>query len=138
MNPIVLDTSVIVAGLISRRGAASELVQAFFDDRLQLAYTPEIISEYAEVLERPELAEEFKPNDRIGVLLKLRASGLLVKPAPVPRAEWPDLDDLPFVAAALATECKIVVTLNPRDFAPAVAFGARVLSPSEARRELLP
>jgi putative PIN family toxin of toxin-antitoxin system len=137
MNAAVLDTSVIVAGLIARRGAAAELVDAFFDDRLRLAYTPAVIGEYAEVLERPELADEIKPNDRIGVLLKLRVSGILIKPAPVPKAAWPDVDDLPFVATALAIESKIVVTLNPRDFAPAVAFGVRVLSPSEARRELL-
>ena len=138
MNAVVLDTSVIVAGLMARRGAASELVNAFFADRLQLAYTPAILGEYAEVLARPEFAEEFSPTDRIGVILKLRASGFLLKPAPVPEASWPDVDDLPFVAAALATERKIVVTLNSRDFGPAVAFGVRVLSPSEARRELLP
>ena len=138
MNAVVFDTSVIIAGLIARRGAASELVNAIFTDRLQLAYTPTILGEYAEVLARPEFAEEFTPNDRIGVILKLRASGLLIKPAPVPKASWPDVDDLPFVAAALATERKIVVTLNSRDLTPAVAFGVRVLSASEARRELLP
>ena len=34
----MLDTSVVVAGLIARRGAASALVEAFFADRLHLAY----------------------------------------------------------------------------------------------------
>ena len=41
------------------------------------------------------------------------------------------------LAAALSTPSKLIVTLNPRDFVPAAAFGLRVLSPSEARRDLL-
>jgi len=138
VNTVVLDTSVLVAGLLSRRGAASALVGALFHDQLRLAYTAAILSEYAEVLARPEFAGTITPHDRIGVLLKLRASGMLVEPMTVPVAAWPDRDDLPFVAAALATEHKILVTLNPRDFAPAAAFGVRVLSPSAARREHLP
>jgi putative PIN family toxin of toxin-antitoxin system len=138
MSAVVLDTSVLVAGLISRRGAAASLVEALFRDGFCVAYTGAILSEYAEVLSRPEFSGEIAPADRIGVILKLRASGVLVTPATVPSAKWPDPDDLPFVAAALATEKKIVVTLNARDFAPAAAFGVRVFSPSEARRELLP
>ncbi len=137
MSAIVLDTSVIVAGLLARRGASAALVDAFFNDQMHLAYTPAMISEYAEVLERPEFSDEIEPADRIGVIVKIRASGLLVQPAVVSSAGWPDADDVPFVAAALATERKIVVTLNPREFAPAIALGVRVLSPSEAHRELL-
>ena len=137
MRPVVLDTSVGVAGLIARRGAASALVDAFFADRLHLAYTPAILGEYAEVLARPEFSGVIEPNDRIGIILKLRASGLLVEPAAVPIAAWPDVDDLPFVSAALAVESKAIITLNPRDFAPAADFDVHVLSPSEARREFL-
>lgn len=137
MRPVVLDTSVVVTGLIARRGAASALVEAFFADRLHLASTPAILGEYAEVLARPEFAGVIEPNDRIGIILKLRASGLLIEPAPVPTAAWPNVDDLPFVSAALAVESKTIITLNPRDFAPAADFDVRVLSPSEARREFL-
>jgi putative PIN family toxin of toxin-antitoxin system len=137
MKAVVLDTSVLVAGLISRRGASAALVEALFRDQVRLAYTGAILSEYAEVLARPEFAGVILPSDRIGIILKLRVSGILVDPATVPPAEWPDVDDLPFIAAALATEQKIVITFNHRDFVPAIALGVRVLSPSEARRELL-
>jgi putative PIN family toxin of toxin-antitoxin system len=136
-DAVVLDTSVLVAGLISRRGAASALVEALFRDELRLAYTPATLSEYAEVLDRPEFTHAISAQERLGILMKLRASGLLVEPAPVPAGDWPDIDDLAFVGAALATERKIIVTLNRRDFLPATAVGVRILSPSEARRELL-
>ncbi len=137
MNAVVLDTSVIVAGLISRQGAASALVGAFFAERLAVAYSDAILREYADVLGRPVFADAIKPADRVGVILKLRANGVLVKPSTVPAATWPDLDDLPFVAAALSTASKVIVARNPRDFAPATAFGLRVMSPAEAHRELL-
>ncbi|MDO8541338.1 MAG: PIN domain-containing protein [Opitutaceae bacterium] len=138
MSAIVLDTNVLVAGLVSRRGAAASLVDALFRDELRVAYTSATLCEYADVLDRPEFVDTILPSDRMGVIVKLRTSGMLVDPAAVPSADWPDADDLPFVAATLATGRKILVTLNRRDFAPAVALGVRVLSPSEARRELLP
>jgi putative PIN family toxin of toxin-antitoxin system len=137
VNPVVLDTSVVIAASINPAGAAGSLLEAFYRDWLQLAYTTPMLDEYVSVMERPKFAAFIDANARLSVALKLRASGLLVEPAAVPKAAWPDIDDLPFVAAALATESKIVVTLNPRDFVPAAALGVRVLSPSGARRELL-
>jgi len=138
MSPIVLDTSVVIAASLSPLGAAGSLLEAFYRERLTFAYTKAILDEYLEVMERPKFAAIVDSNARVSFALKLRASGSLMVPASVPKAKWPDKDDLPFVAAALATEQKIIVTLNPRDFAPATRFGIRVLSPSEARRELLP
>lgn len=137
MNAVVLDTSVVIAASISPGGAAGALLEAFYRDRLSLTYTTQILDEYVSVMERPKFSAFIDANARLSLVLKLRTSGLLVVPAPVPDADWPDADDLAFVAAALATESKIIVIFNPRGFAPAIAFGVRVLSPSEARRELL-
>jgi predicted nucleic acid-binding protein len=57
-----------------------------------------------------------------------------LKPAAV---NWPDVDDLPFVAAALATEARFIITLNPGDFEPATRHGLCVRSPAQAKREFL-
>jgi putative PIN family toxin of toxin-antitoxin system len=124
-----LDTCVLISGLIGH-GASVALVDAFFDNRLALAYTAEILAEYAEVMERPQFCIE--SAERAAIFLKLRASAMMVEAAPVPAAHWPDPKDLPFVAAALATDLKTIVTLNPRDFAPAVSLGVTVLSPRQA------
>ena len=133
MNPVVLDTSVLVAGFLSGRGPSGSLVEALFADRLKLAYSEAVLAEYVEVLARPEFSREITPADRMCFLLKLRSSGVQIIPRPVPAVGWPDPDDVPFVAVALATEEKIIVTLNRRDFAPATALGVRVLSPAKAR-----
>jgi len=137
VNPVVFDTSVVIAAALSPIGASGRLLDAFYDDRLKLAYTDPILSEYMEVMERPKFAAFIDANTRVSLALKFRTSGVAVTPSLVTSADWPDRGDLPFVAAALATEQKIVVTLNPRDFVPATALGVRVLSPSEARRALL-
>lgn len=137
MTPVVLDTSVIVAAHLSPHGAANDLLVAFYSDRLLLVHTAAIIAEFNEVLARPKFADIIASRNRIAFLMKLRASGLAVTPAPIPDDDWPDRDDLPFVAAALATPGKALVTLNPRDFAPASRHGVRVLSPAAARRLLL-
>lgn len=137
MSTVVLDTSVLISGLLSPRGASGALVDAFFSDRLKLAYTSAIFAEYAEVMERPEFADVITAADRIAVLLKVRHCGVLVKPAAVPADDWPDVDDLPFVAAALATEARVIITLNPGDFEAAIRHGMRVLSPAQAKRDLL-
>ena len=54
--------------------------------------------------------------DRMVIILKLNVKGLKVKPFPVPVTAWTDLGNLPFMAAALATEKPGRVTLIPRDF----------------------
>ena len=127
----------MIAGLLSSRGAASALLDALFADRIALAYTPPIFAEYVDVMERPEFADVITSPERMAIMLKLRASGRLVTPQPVPDDDWPDADDLPFVAAALATDAKVIVTLNPADFFPASRHGVRILSPAQAKREFL-
>lgn len=137
MTTVVLDTSVLISGLLSPRGASAAWVEAFFADRVTLAYTPEIFSEYAEVMERPEFVMVITAADRMAVILKVRHCGILVKPSEAPADDWPDPDDLPFVAAALSTEARVIITLNPSDFEPARRHGLRILSPSQAKREFL-
>ena len=136
MKPVGLDTSVVVVGFLSARGSPGALLEAFFSDRLQLAFSGEVLAEYAEVLARPKFAAVITPADRAAFILKLHVAGFRVEPAIVPAAKWPDPDDVPFVAAALATDAKVVITLNPRDFAPAAALGVRIISPAAARAEL--
>lgn len=137
MSTVVLDTSVLISGLLSARGASAAWVEAFFADRIKLAYTPAIFAEYADVMERPEFAGVITPADRMGIILKIHHCGVPVKPAVVPADDWPDPDDLPFVAAALSTEARVIITLNPADFEPAARHGLRVLSPAQAKREFL-
>jgi putative PIN family toxin of toxin-antitoxin system len=129
----VLDTNAVISGLISSKGPSAALVDAFFSERLQLAFDRRIVAEYAEVMARPKFGIE--PQERQALLLKLHASGLRTEPERV-TVKLPDEDDRPFIEVALATEEKVLVTRNRADFAAAEKLGVRVMSP-EAAADLL-
>jgi predicted nucleic acid-binding protein len=85
VKPIVLDTCVLIAGLLKPFGASGVLVDAFFRDRLKLAWTNDIIAEYGEVMARDEFGIEL--NECIAVMLKLRSNGAAVTSCLVPDAK---------------------------------------------------
>lgn len=129
MKPIVLDTCIFMSGLVGH-GASVALVDGFFANRLSFACSLETLAEYAEVTERPKFRIE--RAERAAIFTKLRVSAVLVQPCTVPNLDWPDPKDLLFVAAAMATELKIIVTLNYKDFGPAESLGVKILSPNQA------
>ena len=50
MNPVVLDTSVVIAAALSSTGASAALIDAFYADQLTIAYTASLLAEYMEVM----------------------------------------------------------------------------------------
>jgi predicted nucleic acid-binding protein len=52
---VVLDTSVVVAGLRSRLGGANAMLRLVAQKRIIALATPPLFLEYEEVLRRPEL-----------------------------------------------------------------------------------
>ena len=54
MRRVVLDTSIVVAALRTRRGAANAVLRLVARRRLVVLATPPLFLEYEEVLKRPE------------------------------------------------------------------------------------
>ena len=63
---VVLDTNVLVSGLISKRGVCSRILRLLFDDVFQLCVDERILDEYESVLLRPEL--RIDTGDVVGIL----------------------------------------------------------------------
>ena len=127
---VVLDTSVFVAGLRSRSGASSALLNQLADHKFIGAASPALFLEYEEVLKRAEhllswaVVEEF--------LAELAA---LIEPVQI-RFLWrpmlPDPDDEMVLEAAINGHAEAIVTHNRRYFAAAsIRFGIAVLSSGE-------
>jgi putative PIN family toxin of toxin-antitoxin system len=133
MKTWVLDTNVIVSGFIKPHGPSARLLDEFFGRRLRLAYDTRIVSEYGEVLARPEFGIEH--SDYIGLLIFLRATGEFLAP-PALTLDLPDPDDQPLIEVGLASAEKTVVTRNMAHFQPATKLGLRLLLPGEAVRAL--
>jgi putative PIN family toxin of toxin-antitoxin system len=125
---IVLDTNVLVSGVLHAAGPPGRIVDAVLGGDLTLLYDDRLMAEYAEVLARPRFAV---PADRLATLLDaLAASGEPVTAEPL-ALRLEDPDDLPFVEVALAGGADALVTGNRRHFTKARRLGVEVVSPAD-------
>jgi len=125
---VVLDTDVLVTGLLSATGAPGWISEAVLEGALELALDEAIRQEYDEVLHRAEF--QFPPA-RIDDLLATidRVAFVVAASDPWPFS-LPDHDDEPFLAVARAS-ASVLVTGNLRHFFARIRAGVTALSPRE-------
>src|SRR3990172_9729738 len=110
---IVIDTNVLVAGLLSPSGPPGWIVEAVFAGKLELAFDSAIRQEYDEVLRRPEFGfASTRIDDILAALDQFGFSVAAATPWPI---RLPDVDDEPFLAVAEAS-ASVLVTGNLRHF----------------------
>lgn len=125
---IVLDTNLIVSGVLKTYSKAATILRLVADGAIQLAYDLRILSEYREVLTRPEFG--FSREDIEMFLLQIEEEGLLVSAKPI-RYRLSDPDDESLLEVALAAGAVGMVTGNKRHFPRRDFEGIKILSPSE-------
>lgn len=113
---IVLDTNVLVSGLLSPFGAAGEIVRLAAAGAFELCYDARIFSEYREVLLRPKFCFDRTHVDYL--LEQIEACGCIVAAKPLSK-RLPDPDDEPFLEAAIAGNARYLVTGNLKHFSAA-------------------
>ena len=135
MHRWVLDTSVLVAGLRSRRGASYVLLGLVADRIIRPLATPALFLEYEAVLKRPEhlLAMEASVVE-IDRFLDTFADA--IQPVEIHyhwRPQSSDPNDELVLEAAINGRATALITHNVRDF-PEVgtSFGIEVLRPAAA------
>lgn len=125
---IVLDTNVLVAGLLSPYGPCGEIVRMVSSAELTLIFDARIITEYEEVLRRPKFKFD---HEKVAALLDYVVhSGITVAPSPLP-ASLPDRDDEPFLEVAIAGGAACIVTGNKAHFPRVLCHNVKVLSPKD-------
>jgi putative PIN family toxin of toxin-antitoxin system len=127
MRRIVLDTNVLVSGLLTPHGNAARIVDAVLAGKFLLLYDQRILEEYREVLSRPS----FKMNLLFmeEVLAAMEQGGESVPALPVPQP-CSDPDDTMFLEVALGGQADALITGNKRHF-PSAVSGFPILSPVE-------
>lgn len=128
----VIDTNVVVSGLLSAGGPCARVLDSVMEGRIRLVYDARILAEYRDVLCRPRL--KLKPSDVMHFLEALNGQ-VLVTPETT-SLSGPDSDDLIFVEAALAVPDRTIVTGNLADFPDKTLHGARLLTPVQALAEI--
>jgi putative PIN family toxin of toxin-antitoxin system len=133
MTRLVLDTNVVVSGVLTPRGPCAALLASVLNDQATLFLDARAFDEYTEVLARPKFG---LPQGSVTALLQgLHDLSTWVLPAPLPPDLLPDPDDLPFLELALAADA-LLVTGNLRHFPPASRRGVQVLEPLQALRHV--
>ena len=125
---IVLDTNVLVAGLLSPFGPCGEIVRMVSSGELTLCLDARIISEYGEVLKRPKF--RFAEDKVEASLDFVVLSGRTVASSPL-RKPLPDPADEPFLEVAIAGRAECLVTGNRVHFPARLRQRVKVFSPRE-------
>ena len=115
---VVLDTSVVVAGLRTRLGAGNAVLRLVAEQRIVPLATPPLFLEYEDVLKRPEqqLAHGLAPSSVDDFLAELAA---LIEPVEVHflwRPQGRDPNDEMVLEAAINGRADALVTYNVGDF----------------------
>ena len=125
----VLDTNVLVSGLLSPSAPPGRLLDVLLARRLRLAIDDRIELEYREVLARPRLGIERVRREAFLAILQFQEH--LTAP-PWPHRAPLDEDDAIFLEVATQTSASTVVTGNLRHFPPACRGPVTVWSPRTA------
>jgi putative PIN family toxin of toxin-antitoxin system len=136
---VVLDTSVLVAGLRSRLGASNELLARVASGELVPLVTTALFLEYEEVLLRAEhrLATGMSEADVAGFLAAFASASEGVDVHFQWRPQLSDPADEMVLEAAINGRAGALVTHNISDFAEAGRrFGLRVVAPGDLLKEL--
>ena len=122
---VVLDTHILVSGLMTRGGLVDRILRLVADEINQPYVSRSILFEYEDVL--PRSAFGIDPEEVAETLAVFRLSAELVTPAPL-AVSLPHPSDLPFLEVAKAADAALV-TGNLRHFPAKVRAGVRVVSP---------
>ena len=129
---VVLDTGILISGLISPRGTIADVLHALRDGKFTAIYSTAMIVEMIDVFGRPKIQTKYhiKPDDITALVNFIRLRGELVIPNQTVTA-CRDPKDNKFLEAALAGEADAIVTgdndllvLNPFE-------GVNILRPAE-------
>jgi putative PIN family toxin of toxin-antitoxin system len=136
---VVLDTSVVVAGLRTRSGAGNAVLRLVANRRLVLLASPPLFLEYEDVLKRPEqrLAHGLTPEAIDEFLAELAA---LIEPVELHfrwRPQSRDPNDEMVLEAAINGQADALVTYNIMDFAlVGERFNIRVIRPVDLLKKV--
>lgn len=125
---IVLDTNILVSGLLSPYGNPAKIIRMVSSGELQLCIDSRILTEYTEVLKRPKF--QFDEAKVEALLEEIESQGEIVATGPLQKS-LPDPDDDMFLEVAIESQADCLITGNLNHYPKELCASITVLSPSE-------
>lgn len=123
----VLDTNVLVSGLMTRDGTCAIILDLVSDDRITVVLDGRMADEYRRVCVEPRLRLDAEAVRDFLRFLDDCAENVTAMPL---KADLPDPDDLPFLEVAAAAHA-VLVTGNKKHFPKRAAGAVKIASPRE-------
>jgi len=136
MLTVVLDTNVLVSGLLSQKSWPAKILDLVLSDHIQVAYDDRILAEYEEVLSRPEL--RIHPSRMLAVIDHIELTGKLVEPELLSTERYTDPDDIMFAEVFITSNADALITGNLRHYKPLLKQNVLVLSPADFMAKFFP
>lgn len=136
MQRIVLDTSVLVAAVRSRRGASFQLLSRIGTGAFDVVVSVPLVLEYEDALIRHLQATTLLESDLHNLIDYVCSVAIRQEIFFLWRPQLRDPGDDLVLEVAVAAGCDAIVTHNVRDFVGAGRFGMRVLTPGAYLQEL--
>jgi putative PIN family toxin of toxin-antitoxin system len=127
MLRVVLDTNVVVSGLLHQKGAPTAILDAATSKQFRSYVSQSLLDEYREVLDRDYLVLDQRRAARF--IGDFREIAIFVVPRKKVRVAR-DPDDDRVLECALEAGADFIVTGNVRDF-PTQFHGVRVITPRD-------
>lgn len=131
MYQVVIDTNVLVAALLSNRGASHCLLRLVGDERWRINLSVPLVLEYEQTLKHICTGGDLGESDIDNVLDFLCANANLRPIFFLWRPLLPDPKDDFILELAVESHADFLLTFNTRDFVGADRFGVRVIRPRE-------
>jgi uncharacterized protein len=126
---IVLDTNVLISGILNPSGPPGRIVDFLRNGFLQLVIDDRIFSEYADVLRRKYFLRYFEESEREDVIEYISKNSYYTSTRVVVH-NMPDEGDVPFLEIALSENVPLV-TGNLKHYPKRLTKGCMVLSPKQ-------
>jgi len=135
---IVLDTNVLVSGLISEGGPPGRLINAVRHQAVTLVLSEEIIAELGQVLARPRM-QKYLREDVAEVFAQTIDTIALIVPAPLPKVDIsPDPKDNMVLATAVTGHADLIVSGDKRHLLQLDVFeGIPIRTPGQTIQTLV-
>ncbi|MCK6559115.1 putative toxin-antitoxin system toxin component, PIN family [candidate division KSB1 bacterium] len=128
----VIDTNLLVSGLLNDSGAPAKLILRWLKGQFDFLISDEIMNEYAYVLHH---LPEIDPQKVSDLLAELRVSGIRVA-IPGTLQACKDVDDDKFLETAVTGQAEYLVTKNTKHFPHKTYQGVRIVKVSKFLEEL--